>query len=450
MKVKKLIATLLCSGLIISTLAGCGSGNETGESNTSETATAPEADTETTDDSGGSSDSSGDTVEIHYAYWQATLDPYLEECKNNFEKEHENIKIILEPTGWGEYWEKLGTAATGGSIADVFQMNGPNIDTYADNGVILPLDDYIASSDVDMANYPEAMNGLYNVNGTTYGIPIDWDTIGLWYNKEVFDAAGVSYPTDSWTWEDMTEAAKQLTDADKGVYGISAGYADQGGFYNTVFACGGYIISDDKTTSGFDQEGTKAGIKCWIDLMEAGYSPSQASFDDDPDYVQFMSGKIGMLFAGDWYAATFAAPDADFADKCDVVYLPTINGKRASVIHGKANCISASTANPDAAWAWVEYLAGAEANEILGKTGAAIPAHQDYSHLFFEQYPDYNMDIFAKEAAECAYTYPTSKGFNEWADVVWNELIEVYSLNKSLDDACASITEQMNDILAAQ
>ena len=104
----------------------------------------------------------------------------------------------------------------------------------------------------------------------------------------------------------------------------------------------------------------------------------------------------------------------------------------------------------DVAWAWVNYLAGEEANEILGNSGAAIPAHTAYSGLFFEQYPQYNMEIFAKEATECAYTYPTSKGFNEWADVVWNELVPVYSLEASLEDACANITTQMNDILAMQ
>jgi len=59
------------------------------------------------------------------------------------------------------------------------------------------------------------------------------------------------------------------------------------------------------------------------------------------------------------------------------------------------------------------------------------------------------MAIFSQEAAECAYPYPTSRGFNEWADVVWNELVPAYSLEVSIEDACANIATQMNDILAA-
>lgn len=447
MRTKKILASLLCAGLTASMLTGCGSKDAESPASTtsgqeSVTSTEPVAETEP--------EVTGDPVEIHYAYWQDSLGTYLEQCKEKFEDANPNITIVLEPTTWTEYWTKLETAATGGTIADVFQMNGPNINKYADAGIILPLNDYLSNSGLSMNSYPEAMNDLYNIDGIQYGVPIDYDTIGLWYNKELFDQAGVSYPDETWTWDDLVAAAEKLTDTENNVYGIAAGYADQGGFFNTVFAAGGYILNEDKTACGFDQEGTIQGIKCWIDLMKAGYSPSQASLSENADYIQFMSGKVAMLFAGDWYASIFADPTADFAEKCDVALLPTINGNRATVIHGKANCIAASTENPDAAWAWVNYLADEEANQLLGESGAAIPAHVSYSSLFFEQYPMYNMDIFSQEALECAYPYPASKGFNEWADVVWNELVPAYSLEVSIEDACANITTQMNDILAAQ
>lgn len=452
MKTKRLWATVLCAGLTASMLSGCGEKQEpvkTQDTSATVEDTKSDEPVAVTPENNEEAEPA-EKVELHYAYWQDSLGGYLEECKAKFEAANPNVSIVLEPTAWAEYWTKLETAATGGTVADVFQMNGPNIYKYADAGIILSLDDYIASAGLDMNNYPEAMNQLYNIDGVQYGVPIDYDTIGLWYNKELFDAAGLAYPDDTWTWDDLTQAAEKLTNKDTGVYGIAAGYADQGGFFNTVFAAGGYIINEDRTASGFDQEGTVQGLKCWIDLMEKGYSPSQASLTENAEYVQFMSGKVAMIFAGDWFAATFAAPDSNFADKCDVTFLPTINGNRASVIHGKANCVSASSENPDVAWAWVNYLAGDEANEILGNSGAAIPAHTAYSALFFEQYPQYNMQIFAQEATECAYPYPTSKGFNEWADVVWNELVPVYSLEASLEDACANITSQMNDILSMQ
>lgn len=181
--------------------------------------------------------------------------------------------------------------------------------------------------------------------------------------------------------------------------------------------------------------------------MAAGLSPSQVSLTENAGTVQFMSGNLAMLMAGDWVVADFVnAPD--FADKFDVAILPTIDGNRATCIHGKANCISAASKHPDEAWAWVSYLAGDEANEILGKSGAAIPAHLSYSDLFFDVYSKYNMKVFSKMAAECAVPYPTSRGFQEWADVVWNELVPAYELKVSIEDACAKIATQMDEILA--
>lgn len=440
---KKVLATILCAAMTLSTLVGCGAekaapaADAATEPATEETAAEPAA------------EAPADAVEIHYAYWQDTLGGYLEECKANFEAANPGVTIVLEPTAWGEYWTKLETAATGGAVADVFQMNGPNIGKYADAGVVTPIDGFLANSDIDLANYPAAMNDLYNIDGAQYGIAIDYDTIGLWYNKELFDAAGLDYPSKDWTWDDMVAAAAALTDEANGIYGIAAGYNDQGCFYNTVPMSGGYILNEDKSASGYSLPETRAGIQCWVDLIKKGYSPSQASLTENADYIQFMSGKIGMMFAGDWYAATFVTDDA-FKTKCDCQYLPMINGNRVSVIHGKANCISSASANQEMAWKWVEYLASEEANTILGNSGAAIPTFKGCDALYFAQYPDYNMDIFADEAANMSVPYPASKTSAEWGDIVWNELVSAYSLEITVDEACDNIATQMDALLASE
>lgn len=449
MKNKKLLSLLLCATLAASMLIGCGGKEET-TTTTDVTTEVEDTTEEVTEEVTEETAEPTEVVEIHHALWHDALIPYMEECKANFEAANPGITIVFEPTAWGEYWTKLETAATGGTVADVFQLNGPNNYKYADYGMLLPLDDYIANSDVDLSNYSDAMNSLYNIDGVQYGIPVDWDTIGLWYNKELFDAAGVEYPNENWTWDDLVAAAAAITDEANGVYGMAAGYDEQNGLFNTVAAAGGYLVSEDGKTSGFDNEATIKGIKVWTDLIEAGYSPSNASLTENPGYVQFMSGKIGMLMAGDWFAATFIT-DPEFATKIDVTMLPTIDGNRASCIHGKANVISSSTEHPDEAWAWVSYLAGAEANEIMGKSGAAIPAYLDYAGLFFEAYADYgyNMGVFSQMASECASAYPTSRGYNEWATVMFNELSLAYALEVPVEEACKNIAAQMNEILAA-
>ena len=382
-----------------------------------------------------------DPVEIHYAYW-AAMDDYYAQCKAAFEEAHPDVTIVLEPTAWGEYWQKLEAEATGGSVADVFHMNGVNITKYADGGVLLPLDDYIAGSELDLANYPEAMTAMYNYDGTQYGIAMDYDTVGLWYNKDLFDKAGVEYPTSEWTWDDLAAAAEAITGIEDGVYGIAAGYSDQQGFYNTCFAEGGWFV--DGENFGFNEEGTRKGIQCWIDLMSAGYSPSEVSLEENEGYLQFMAGKLGMIFAGDWMVQFYSSDDSAVKDVCDVVELPLMSsGNRASVIHGKANCISVATEHPDEAWAWVEYLSGAEAMQLLGDMGIAIPAYLEYSPTFFAAYPQYNMNIYLDAAENYSYVYPSSAFNTEWSDIMWNELVRAFNLEISVDEACDNIMSQI-------
>ncbi len=426
-----LVVLMLCSSLLI----GCSAPDAS-------TPSAAVSGSETASESAAVSEGSGEKVEIHYAYWASPMDAFYAECKAAFEAEHPDITIVLEPTAWTEYWTKLETAATGGSVADVFHMNGVNILKYADGGVLLPLDDYIAGSGLDMSNYPEAMNTMYNYNGSQYGIAMDYDTIGLWYNKSLFDQAGISYPTSDWTWEDMTAAAAAITALGDDIYGIAAGFEEQAGFYNTAFAEGGWFVNGDQF--GFDDAGTRAGIQCWVDLMQAGYSPSEVSLEENAAYLQFMAGKVGMIFSGDWMVAYYSSADSSVADVCDVAEMPLMsNGKRASVIHGKANCISAASEHPDEAWAWVEYLAGAEANQRLGEMGIAIPSYMEYSSLFFESYPQYNMSIYSTAAQNYSYPYPSSLSRPDWADIVRNELQKAFKLEVTVDEACDSIMSQL-------
>ncbi|MCI1141088.1 extracellular solute-binding protein, partial [Stenotrophomonas maltophilia] len=94
--------------------------------------------------------------------------------------------------------------------------------------------------------------------------PKDFDTIGLWYNKKMFDEAKIPYPDNTWDWNKLREAAKKLTDPNKGVWGIAAAPYGQDNYYNTIFQSGGFVISDDKKSSGFDKPETIEGLSFWV------------------------------------------------------------------------------------------------------------------------------------------------------------------------------------------
>ncbi len=140
----------------------------------------------------------------------------MEKIAEAFTAEHPNVTVEIQLTPYKEYFTKLQTAVSGGSAADVFWMNGPNFQLYASNGVLAPLDD---QGGIDPADYSQGLVDLYTFDGKLYGAPKDFDTVALWYNKELFDAAGVAYPEAGWTWDDFTAAAAALTDPATGRWG---------------------------------------------------------------------------------------------------------------------------------------------------------------------------------------------------------------------------------------
>jgi multiple sugar transport system substrate-binding protein len=397
---------------------------------------------------GGEAASSGNAnqpVTLRYMIWDQNQAPAMNEIITEFKKTHANIDVKVDVTPYDQYWTKLETAVTGGSAGDVFWMNGPNIVKYASNDVLLPIDDQIGADKVDLKNYPNALVALYTVNGKHYALPKDFDTVGLWYNKPLFDAAGVKYPDESWNWQTLRDAAKKLTNASKGVWGIAAPLRDQTGFYNTIPQNGGSVISDDKKSSGLDKPEAIGGIQFWTDLIKDKSSPTLAQMTDTTPESMFESGKIAMLYGGSWASTEFAKNEYT-KDKVDVAVLP--QGKeRATVIHGLGNVISANTKNPKEAWEFVKFLGSKEAADIQAKTGTVIPAYTGTQDSWVKSTPNFHLQVFIDELAY-AKPYPVSKNTAAWNDAMMKMFIPAWSGQQSVEAGSKAVAQKMNQLLA--
>lgn len=210
-------------------------------------------------------------VELSVSIWDANQEPGIKEILADFTEET-GIKTKLSVVKWEEYWTMLEAGAQGGSLPDVFWMHSNESERYMSNDMLLDLTDKIAESDkIDPENYPEDIWGLYTYDDKYFAVPKDVDTIALWYNKAMFDEAGLAYPTADWTWDDVTEAAKKLTKEDGSQYGLALrNDNNQAGYYNLIYDNGGYIISDDKTKSGWDDPKTIEAMEMlegWIKMV---------------------------------------------------------------------------------------------------------------------------------------------------------------------------------------
>ena len=199
---------------------------------------------------GKTTGSDGKNVTLTYAIWDVNQAPAFQEIADKFNEQHPNITVKVEVTPWDQYWTKLETAATGKTLPDLFWLNASNIQKYAKGNMLLPITEQADLEGMDLTKYPEALVQTYTIDDELYAFPKDFDTVGLWYNKEIFDHAGLDYPNEDWTWDDLVDNAKKLTDPGNGIWGFAAPLENQTGIYNTIYQAGGYV-----------NDGTKAGTR---------------------------------------------------------------------------------------------------------------------------------------------------------------------------------------------
>ncbi|MDZ5015776.1 extracellular solute-binding protein [Clostridium perfringens] len=384
------------------------------------------------------------TVTLSYAIWDSGQEKGLRKLADEFESKNPNTKINIQVIGWNDYWTMLEAAATGGSLPDTFWMHSNEIHRYGSNGMLLSLNDYIKNSEVvDLKNFPEGLNEIYNINDNQYAIPKDFDTIGLWYNKKMFDEAQIPYPDETWNWDKLYEVSKKLTKADGSQFGVLAPLHNQEGYYNFVYQNGGDIITDDKK-SGYDNPKTIEAINYYFNLSKEGLSPK--IFNDKERAEALQNGQAAMGFFGSWNLGSFA--DNEYmAKNFDVTVLPSSNdGKRATIFNGLGNAISAKTEHPEEAWKWVEYLSSKEGQEKQGELGIAIPAYNGAADIWAKNNTTFNTKAFV-DMLDYAQIRPYSNSTAKWEDKATEILKKAYLQDMSAEEACKETAKMMNDYL---
>lgn len=385
-----------------------------------------------------------DEVTITYALWEPSQLPAHQEIAAAFEKENPGVKVDIQVIPWANYWDKLQTAVAGGSAFDVFWINKPNFPVYASKGVLADLTDLVKQDKIDMGNYPDSLVKMYTYDEHIYGLPKDFDTIALYYNKTLFDKAGVKYPDDKWTWDDLKDAAKKLTTKDQ--WGFLSTTADQIGYWNFIFANGGQVLNEDGTKALLGEQASCDAIKYLYSFVEEKLSPDGATqLATDPWTQLFPGGKGAMVLGGSWIARTYAEADKNI----DVAPIPMspATGKRASIIHGLANVMWSKTQHPKEAFALLKFLGSDKAAEILAATGTVIPAYKGYTDKWVKAIPSMHLQTFI-DALDYAVPYPSASKGMEWNFQVAAVLTDVWSGNAKIDDACTLAADKANEILS--
>lgn len=453
---KKVIALVLSAVTAVS-MVGCGVSTEApADESTSkdDTAEADDAkdDTEAADDTTEEPASIGSSKEgeLTVTIWDEGQRPGLQQIVDDWSAES-GIQATINVVDWNSYWTLLEAGATGGELPDVFWMHSNVAQQYMENDMLLDLTDKIKDSDkIDLNNYYEGIVNLYQSEGKQYAIPKDIDTIALWYNKTIFDEMGVDYPDDTWTWDDFAAAAKKLTNGDHWGYAIAPGN-NQEGFYNTIYSMGGYVISDDKKTSGFDDPNTIKAMEFFTDMIKDGSCPDLATVSETAPNELLCAGKTAMSINGSWMLAGYR--DNEYAAaNCDVAVLPYYKdpSDRVSIYNGLGWAASANGKNTDAAWSLIEYLGSEEAQIKQAELGVTMSAYKGTSDAWVNSVDCFDLNGHMKMLDAKLVFRPYSRVTTVWEDMMTEKLKEAWTGDKATADVCKDIATEMNAALAEE
>lgn len=381
--------------------------------------------------------------------------------------EQSGVKVNIEVVNWDNYWTLLEAGASGGDMPDVFWMHSNNAEMYMSAGKLLDLTDYIANSEVvDLNNYYADITALYTKDGKNYAVAKDHDTIAMAYHKDIFDKYGVDYPTDDWTWEDYKAAAEKITEASGGeVYGGAVNTNNnQDSFYNIIYDFGGYVISDDKKSSGWDNENTIKAFEFMATLMNTPDNPNsawapQALLAENQKSVLFENGKIAMDTEGSWVIREIY--DHENCKDVEWAMLPywDLNGngqcdpdERVSIYNGLGWSASADVADPQAAWDLIEWFSREDMQLKQSELGVTMAGYIGCSDAFITNaFPGMDISAFLKMEKEGRLVFrPYSKYTSRWEDEATQGLVTLWNDPSTLNDVLTGLANSMNGWLAQE
>lgn len=429
MKWKKVCAAGLTAAMTLS-LAACGGNSK---------------------DDSAKTDEQDSSKALTVAIWDSNQEPGLRKIMDDFTDET-GIEVDIQVTPWKDYWTMLEAATTGDSMPDVFWMHSDQIGTYAEyDDILLNLSDKIKDSDlIDLSKYPEELVKTYqNADGDQLAIPKDVDTCAVWYNKTMFDEAGLEYPQAGWTWDDFRETAKKLTKEDGSQYGVAIKPGSyQESWYSTIYAYGGEVLSADKTKSGFDEPKTIEAMEVIENIIKDGSMPDYNVVSENETTALMEAGTVAMTFQGSWSIPELATNDY-VKENCDVAPLPEGPEGTKSIYNGLGWAASAKSKNTEGAWKLIEYLGSEKAQKKQAELGVTMSAYEGTSDAWVNSNPDFNLQVYL-DMREDAQAYPSSKNTQVWFQMMLDKMVDGFSGAKPMKDVCEDIAVEMNNYLAEE
>lgn len=345
----KKLATLLLAGTVLVSTTACGGGETSGK----------QKDT-------------GNKV-LRVLNWGNTEEEKIaNEAIARFNENNPDVEVkqtCVPVTSWSDFIQKWITMSTSEEAPDVINIGLEAVQMAVSNDLLMPLDE-IVSEDQDLSKvkeeYAPVLLDGFSVDDNLYGLPNGTQTMVMYYNKTMFDEAGLEYPKDGWTWDEFYEDAKKLTKSDGSVYGfgLSSSYFQLTPWWST----NNTALVDENQNPALNSKKMVESVEFLDKLVKEKVTPDPISSDV---YTMFSSKQLAMVGAGRWVLNTWqdaGLTNADF----DCVQWP-VNEKEGSVFGGAAWCISKNTENKELSIELLKSLVSEETLKAVAAGGQQVP-----------------------------------------------------------------------------
>lgn len=401
-----------------------------------------------------------DKVTLQFMGWEAS--PFetsiTEQSLEQFMKENPDIKVEYTPVA-GEYPAKLLTMIAGNAAPDVFFIASDSYRSFQKRGVLLNLTEYF-NKEMDIDEFIPLAQDKMLIDGEIYGVSSCDVSPVLFYNKSIFDEAGLPYPPSdpekAWTWDEFLDVAKQLTVLKNGKtvqYGVSGFEIEWvSAFSAMVKSNGGRVFNEDYTELLLDSPEAKEALVEIKNLQTVyGVSPlviANVQQGGMSSTQMLQTGRLAMLVDGSWTLQQLAQMDFPFG----IGVLPKF---KKPVTIGQAHLYSAwiKTKHPDEAWELIKFVSSREYQNKLVRTGIWLPNRMDMyeeENLANWMNPDVYPDDFGsmvKYFTNYAELWPAVKVPSEAWSIINEELGNFFVTDQSIDAVISRMKKRVEPIL---
>ena len=285
-----------------------------------------------------------------------------------YEAENPDVLVQLEAVAGQDYYARLLTQLAAKAAPDVMQVGDDAVPSFVESGAFVPLTDYLPV-DFDPSIYLPGLLEPGQVDGIQYLLPKDYSPVAVYYNKAIFDAAGVPYPQEGWTWDDFLDTALELTQDTDGdnapdIWGVQLPGTWTTGFEYWVAAAGGALISEDgqQYVGYMDSDEVVRAVTFYADLYNKyRVAPPPADLNAfGGGNTEFANGKAAMYIFGRW-------PQSGLLDNPNVdlgIAPPPQDAVRANVLFWGGFGVASTSSSPKTAVDFLSFYAGAEGAEV--------------------------------------------------------------------------------------